>query len=202
MFGVGVFFFILVAIIGSFVAAYQQWQRSAAAWKEAAAHLGLQSATSSMFSQSSMTGSVRGVNMRVHTEQRSRGNNNKTLFTIYTADFHADGPVVSIKRERGLGLMKRLLGKTDIEVGDPAFDDALIVDAPDPEATRAFLTPSRRHAIYSLLESWPTAELSTRLVTPITNSGTYTATNGNIPTAKPPISQVRRRRSIGETVDL
>lgn len=135
-------------------------QRARTAWAEAAARLGLSMASSSLWTGSSMSGRVREIDVRVHTEQRGSGDSRST-YTVYEANYWADGPAVSIKRERGLGIMKRLLRSTDVVVGDPAFDDAVVIDGPDAEAIRDFLTPTRRQAIYGLMQAWPMAELTT-----------------------------------------
>ena len=134
-------------------------QRARVAWAEAAARLGLGTASSSLWSGSSMSGRVRDIDVRVHTEQRGSGDSRST-YTVYEVNFFSDGPAVSIKRERGLGIMKRLLRTTDVVVGDPAFDDALVIDGPDAEAIGDFLTPTRRRAIYGLMQAWPMAELT------------------------------------------
>lgn len=177
MVGLVFFLFILMMIGGMFALGFRQWTLAVAAWQEAAIQLGLKSASSSMFSQSSMTGRVRDLDVRVHTERRSTsGNDNKKYFTVYSVNYWADGPPVSIKREKGFGIMKRLLGTTDVQIGDPVFDDALIIDSPDAAAVTAFLTPTRRRTIFGLMETWPTAELtSTRIM--VANPGLETRTD-------------------------
>ncbi len=159
-------FFLLIAGVMIMMAtfAYQKWVQAMEAWTTAASTLGLQKAASSLLSQASMSGNIRGIDVRVYSERRGSGDDKKT-YTVYSAFYLSDAPAVTMKREAGFGFMKRLLRTTDVQVGDPAFDSALVVDSSDPAAITEFLTPARRHAVLSLVQNWPTAEVSnTRLL--------------------------------------
>ncbi len=147
--------FIFVAVAGAVVAAASsRRQRSNQAWAAAARELGITLKPTAgvwgFFGKYSMTGRINGLTVTIDTHQ-----SNDTTFTRYRVRYPSLGLGLQAKRQHGLARFGKLLGFQDIEVGDPVFDEAIIVKGDYPDRVASFLTPSRRLAITGLIELYP-----------------------------------------------
>ena len=102
-----------------------------------------------------MTGQINGLTVTIDTHQ-----SNDTTFTRYRVRYPSLGLGLQAKRQHGLARVGKLLGFQDIEVGDPVFDEAIIVKGDYPERVASFLTPSRRVAITGLIELYPGSKIT------------------------------------------
>ncbi len=126
-----------------------------AAWKAAGEHLGLAHTPARMFSPPQLNGSVRGVAVRVEVITR-----NRSTLTVYSAVHPTPAPPVEFKRQHAASFFRQFVGGRDVVVGDPRFDDSIVVDAGNEMAITAYLTPARRAAILSIFSTWRTVELT------------------------------------------
>lgn len=152
--------FLIFGAIAAAVAATRSYrQRSNAAWSAAARELGIDlKPTAGVFGvmgRMSMTGTVDSMRLTVDTHQ-----SNDTTFTRYRVNYPSLGLGFSAKRQHALTRIGKLFGMEDIEVGDPLFDEALIVKGDYPEQVAMFLTPARRVAITELIELFPGAAIT------------------------------------------
>ncbi len=128
------------------------------AWQAAAHHLGLRFSGGSFFSRPTINGMLGDV--RVEVSVFSSGGENSSNYTRYLVRHHPVGPPVTIRKQGALSFMRRLIGRSDVLVGDPFFDERVIVDTKNEAAIRDFLTPERRAAVLDLLAVHPSAEFT------------------------------------------
>jgi hypothetical protein len=152
--------FIFIAIAGAaLAAASSRRQKSNQAWARAARELGITlkptAGVLGFFGKYSMTGQVNGLTVTIDTHQ-----SNDTTFTRYRVRYPSLGLGLQARRQHGLARVGKLLGFQDIEVGDPVFDEAIIVKGDYPERVASFLTPSRRVAITGLIELYPGSKIT------------------------------------------
>ena len=150
----------LLFVFGIALAIAQSAQRtSGAAWKAAAGHLRLQHTPGSLVTTPQLNGSVRGVAVRVEVLKRRGGGNGSTT-TVFSVVHPSPAPPVQFKRQHAASFLRQFVGGRDVVVGDPRFDDSIVVDAADDAAIVAYLTPARRAAILSVFSTWRTVEVS------------------------------------------
>lgn len=156
-----VFFFLLV--VGVTVAVAQNSHRaSRAAWKAAGDHLRLHFTPGNLFTQPQLQGSVRGIDVRVEVARRRGGSNNATV-TVYSASLHqSTAPPVVFRRQHAGSFFRSFIGGHDVVVGDPRFDDTIVVDSSEAHAVTEYLTPARRAAILSVFSGWHDVDVSQR----------------------------------------
>lgn len=120
-----------------------------AAWQQVAEERGLQFFAGSWTTQASIAGSINGFFVSVDT-QRVRGDDN--YVTRYTIGYPSNARQIELSKQSALHftLVKRLMGKNDVEIGDPGFDDKVLIDAHDPVAAARYLSPARRDAVLRL----------------------------------------------------
>jgi len=152
--------FLFIAVAGvALAAASSRRQKSNQAWARAARELGITlkptAGVLGFFGKYSMTGQINGLTVTIDTHQ-----SNDTTFTRYRVRYPALGLGLQAKRQHGLARVGKLLGFQDIEVGDPVFDEAIIVKGDYPERVASFLTPSRRVAITGLIELYPGSKIT------------------------------------------
>ena len=124
------------------------------AWRTAAERLGFQFAPGSWTGGPTMNGTIDGSPAEIHSYTMSSGKNS-TRYTRYTLGFPSIGVGLKLSRQSGVGLLLKVLGTQDIEIGDPTFDEAFIVQAADPQAVRAVLTPGATMMLNRLIAVHP-----------------------------------------------
>ncbi|MFT5531591.1 MAG: hypothetical protein ACI91O_001618 [Candidatus Poriferisodalaceae bacterium] len=77
---------------------------------------------------------------------------------------------MSSNGQGALSFFRRFANKTDLELGDPLFDQQVIIDSASPELVAEFLTPPRQAAVLTLLDGWREAK--------ITNNSVWVASPG------------------------
>jgi hypothetical protein len=139
--------------VAAFLAAKRQMDTTNAEWGRVAHALGLQFSPWSMSSRPDLSGAVDGLGARVTVEQRGSGNSKKS-YTVFRVAYPDAGIDIRIGPETALHRMGKWFGVQDVEIGDPAFDEAFVV-AGDPSAVAGWLTESRRLAILRLAQGFP-----------------------------------------------
>ena len=151
-----IFFIILGLIVagGSVFAAKKQMDAMNEAWRLAAERLGFEFARGSWSGGPTLTGTLDGSPAEIHSYTKSSGKSS-TRYTRYTVEFPPIGVGLHLSRQSGVGYLLKVLGTQDIEIGDPTFDGAFIVQATDPQAARAVLTPGTTMMLNRLIAVHP-----------------------------------------------
>lgn len=144
---------LLIAVI-VFVAAKRQLDAMNSAWQMAAERLGFDFAPGTIRGGPTISGNIDGHAAEIHSYTKSSGKNS-SRYTRYSVAFHAIGIGLRLSRQSGFGQLLKVLGSQDIEIGDPTFDKAFIVQATDPRAARAFLTSGITMALNRLIAVQP-----------------------------------------------
>lgn len=167
---VGIIFLLIGA--GAFYAISRSYhQNEAKAWSAAATHLQLAYTAGGLFQPPQLAGTVRGVAVRVEVESKQKN----SWTTVYSAVHPTPSPPVTFRRQHAMSFLRQVVGGRDVVVGDPRFDDAIVVDAPSTLAITEFLTPTRRAAIMSTFSAWSNVELTDRSLSVRTNGRTRDA---------------------------
>jgi hypothetical protein len=145
--------FVAVLAVAIIVIALRISRRNDAAWQSAAQTLGLEFVPSAAFKSRRMEGRVGTIDIVVDTFSEQHGNSS-TTYTRYRAGYPDLGLGLKLRKQTGLHRFGKVFGMQDIEVGDQGFDDAVMIKGDEPDAVRAFLTPSRVLALQRLLTSF------------------------------------------------
>jgi hypothetical protein len=132
------FFLIFGGIMFAIAAAHKRHVE--AAWGTVARDLGLQLQTGGIFTRPSLSGTMGNIGVRVHTVNKGKNN----VYTVYAVRYAARTRPFRLSREHMLSGLARMFGAEDVEIGDHRFDTSFMVNAQDPDALAAYLTPSRR----------------------------------------------------------
>ena len=98
-----------------------------AQWTKAADALGIEINPGSIFSPPRLNGLVSDQVVSVHTFQSSSGNNQQR-YTRFEVTYTSIGLELELSRQTKVGgFFRRMVGMQDVEIGDPAFDDAFVV---------------------------------------------------------------------------
>lgn len=132
------------------------------AWRAAGDQLGLDANAGGLFAKPQIRGFVGDVSVVVvvDTPPRIHPGEFRLGYTSYTVTHRAAGPPMRISRQGSFAKVSKWFRKRDVEVGDPHFDDQVIVDSGEPEQVRAYLTPSRRAAILAIFNGWVEASMT------------------------------------------
>jgi len=155
-------FFIGVGLIvagTSVFAAKKQLDAMNEAWRAAAERVGFEFAPGSWSGGPTMTGMLEGSPAEIHSYTKSSGKSS-TRYTRYTVEFPPIGVGLHLSRQTGIGYLLKVLGTQDIEIGDPTFDEAFIVQATDPQAARTVLTPGTTMMLNRLIAVHPEIVMS------------------------------------------
>ena len=150
-------FFIGVGLVvaGAFIfAAKKQLDAMNEAWRAAAERLGFDFAPGSWSGGPTVTGVLDGSPAEIHSYTKSSGKSS-SRYTRYTVEFRPIGVGLHLSRQSGVGYLLKVLGTQDIEIGDPPFDNAFIVQAIDPRAARSVLTPGTTMMLNRLIAVHP-----------------------------------------------
>jgi len=184
--------FIFLGIFGAAIAAISSRRKLAnEAWATAARELGITlkptAGVVGFFGKYSMTGRINGLTVTIDTHQ-----SNDNTYTRYRVRYPPLGLGLQAKRQHAFARVGKLLGFQDIEVGDPVFDDAIIVKGDYVEQVASFLTPSRRVAITGLIELYPGSQ--------ITDTGIAYSKRGLDSDPRRLISTMQRILSVAQTL--
>ncbi len=153
-------FWILFVVIGlvttaiAIVVAKRQIDAMNAAWQMAAERLGFRFTPGTIRGGPTISGDIDGHPGEIHSYSKSSGKNS-SRYTRYSVVFPPIGAGLRLSRQSGLGQLLKVLGSQDIEIGEPAFDQAFIVQASDPRAARATLTSGVTMALNRLIAVHP-----------------------------------------------
>ena len=156
-----IFFIIVLVGIGVAIAATQSNKRKiAASWKEAASRLKIHHNAGDFFTKPELYGSVNGcrVKITIRTKNQGAGSNKLTRYEIDYPQALQFG--LNLTEQSVLSGLKRFLGAQDIELGDPSFDDFVVVRSQDSVRAREFLNPARRLYVRRMLSLYPGAEIT------------------------------------------
>ncbi|MFT7474120.1 MAG: hypothetical protein ACI81L_001041 [Verrucomicrobiales bacterium] len=155
--------FLNIIIIGlvtvSIAAGMLRVRRVQRAWQLAANELGFALEPGHLTKNPRMAGSIRGVQVIVDIELRG-GGEDRPKYTRYTLNYQSGAPQITLTKQGFGSIFKRLFGGRDVAIGDPGFDQRVVIDAADPTHAAQFLSPARRMAVLSLFEAWNKASVS------------------------------------------
>lgn len=122
-------------------------------WQQAADQLNLAYYAGGFGSMGTISGSLYGHRVAISTFTKGSGNTNQ-VFTKYHIEYCDRIRVdMNMTRQGALHSLGKVFGMQDIEIGDPGFDDRIILRGSDPAAIRRFITPDIRDAIKLLVAS-------------------------------------------------
>lgn len=155
--GFFIFFFFALVMVGAAVAGIRQAERARQAWTAAAAALGLHVESGSIFRRPEMEGELGGFPIKLDTF--TSGGENKTTYTRYRVFYPSFDLGLDLKPQSAFSRITKIFGAQDVELGDQAFDDALMVKAEKSKQVASFLTPGRRSAILRLFADFNRARV-------------------------------------------
>ena len=152
--------FLVIGVIGSAIAALTSRKKQAnQSWAAAARTLGITlkptGGLGGLFGRYSMTGTVRSLQVTIDTHS-----SNDRTYTRYRVRYPSLNLGLTAKRQHPIARIGKFFGMQDIEIGDPVFDEAIILKGDYPENVIQFLTPDRRVAITGLIENFPNAVIT------------------------------------------
>jgi len=123
------------------------------AWREVARLLDLTFHPGGGSSSPLISGEMKGSQVTV-TRISKLGTDGAGIATQFKMTYPEPlGLGIRLTRENLIGAVKKLAGAQDIQVGDPGFDDDVMVQGRDPARIQAFLTRARRMRIQRMLTS-------------------------------------------------
>ena len=167
------FVFFVIVVMAVLIAASQSQKKTDAAWAAVASKAGLAYAKERRSkvggAQRYLEGTHRGYRIKVNTFVESGGNSHNR-YTRFTVSYPDLGLGLELKHQHFFAnLTRKLTGGRDFEVGDEAFDQAVVVKADSQRAVRAFLTQERQHMIRHVLTSQRRAVIRDQTATYIIN---------------------------------
>ncbi len=156
-----IFFIIVLVGIGVAIAATQSNKRkTAASWKEAASRLRIHHNAGDFFTKPELYGSVNGCHVKITIRTKNQGGGSKKFTRYEIAYPQALQFNLNLTEQSVLSGLKKFLGAQDIELGDPSFDDFVVVRSQDSVRAREFLNPARRLYVRRMLSLYPGAEIT------------------------------------------
>ena len=156
---------VLFLVVGIVVFAVKSAAGTRQAWAQAAAQLGLRNQPSGFLKKGRVTGKVEGIAVVVDTITRGGGNHSRTFTRIRVYHPTALPGNLKLTAQGVMASVAKFLGVRDIEVGDKAFDDAVLVKAKSPTKAKAYLTKARRVLIGRFLQAHSRAVIDEHCVT-------------------------------------
>lgn len=158
-------FLFFVAVVGVII--YLSTQSAKATrekWKIAADRLNLAYYAGGIGSSGTISGELSGHGVTVSTYTRGSGNSSKT-YTKYLLEYRNSIPIeLKMTRQGAMHRLGQIFGLQDIEVGNPLFDDQVIVRGSHPDAVKRFLTPELQETIRALIAAYPDITISSEHV--------------------------------------
>ncbi len=140
------FIFLVIILIGTAAISVgiSQAKKTNEAWASVAKKLQLVFQPGQLFSRPRISGIHKGCSVLVTTYSRGSGKS-QTTYTRFRVSYpHSLDLGLRLTKQGMLSSICKMFGTQDIEVGDQAFDDAIVVKGRDPERVKEFLTLSRR----------------------------------------------------------
>ena len=135
------------------VAAARHVRKISARWIHAARDLGLQ-ATQPRFGMPTITGTMRGLQVKVDMFRQGSGKNAQT-FTRYSVHYPPPDFDFRLTRETGLSRTTRLFGAQDVEVGETGFGAAFVTKTDDEERLKGWLDAGRMGVLVRTAAAYP-----------------------------------------------
>jgi hypothetical protein len=147
------FFYSVPAILLLVIFAVQ-WStyRYRLAFQGAADAMDLTWESQGLFSPGAVRGMMDDNNVRIGATKRGFGSFERILTEVEVSFPRRLDHRFVISREHLISRLGRVMGKTDIEIGNDAFDDELLVECSDEDWMRSRLTPDAARAIVAFLE--------------------------------------------------
>jgi hypothetical protein len=121
-----------------------QSKKTNEAWAAVARSLNLVFKPGQLFSRPRISGIHNGCSVLVTTFSKGSGKH-QTTYTRFRVSYPQSLDMgLRLTKQGLLSGLGKMFGGQDIEVGDQAFDDAIVVKGRDPERVKEFLTLSRR----------------------------------------------------------
>jgi hypothetical protein len=152
---------LIIVGIGVAVAVAQSSKRKVSeAWKQAASQLRIHHNAGDFFTKPELYGLVQGCRVKVTIRAKHRGHATRKS-TRYEVNYKQALPFgLSLTEQSAFSSLERLLGGHDMEVGDPNFDDFVVVFGHDTARVREFLNPARRLYVRRILSLYRGAEIT------------------------------------------
>jgi len=122
-------------------------------WGLAAEKLGLSLKPAAWNVSPRLDGDIEGYALTVDVHKRGSGQHS-TTWTRFRLGVPSLPPGIELKQEGFLSGLTKVFGVQDIEVGDAAFDDKVVVKGHSETAVRTFLTPARRVRIRRFFDAY------------------------------------------------
>lgn len=172
---------VVVAVVRS------QARRTNEVWGAAASALAGRLRPSTGFGQPRIEAVVDGFHASVYGFTRRTGSSS-SVYTRYRVVYRPFGLGLRIHRQGPWQQVAKFFGSQDIEVGDRAFDDLVVVQGDDPARIATFLDPGRRMAVHRLVAEYPGVEIG--------DDGIEWSTQGRERDADRLVTTVRRFASV------
>ncbi len=165
MVGIALFLLIGAVAVVAITYAQQQSKQRGIAWAGAARDLGLiYVAGTGWAPRPTIQGQLRGVAVRVEVVTKGSGDN-QSNFTRYTLQYPGvASTALTLRKQTPFSVFGRLIGRRDVVLGDPIFDDRVVIDARDDVAAARYLTPARRMAVLTMFETWKHVEVTSNSI--------------------------------------
>jgi len=155
--------FIVLVMIGigvAFAAAQSNKRKVADAWREAASQLKIRHSAGDFLSKPELYGKVRDCRIKITIRSKHHGKHS-TRYTYYEVSYPQALPFgLSLKEQTAFSGITKFLGGQDIELGDPTFDNFVVVKSHDSIQARGFLNPARRLYVRRILSMHSGAEIT------------------------------------------
>lgn len=146
-----VVFLVAMGLFVAFSVAKARTEALNRSWRDVAERLGLSLRPATWSKTPKLDGDIEGYPLSVDVHKRGSGNHQK-VFTRFKLGVPGLPDGIELKREGFLSGISRAFGMHDIEVGDQAFDDKVLVKGNNKDAVLGFLTPARRVQISNFLD--------------------------------------------------
>lgn len=158
------FFPIILGALGagaSYLFASNKKDQVEQAWGNVATALGLKytPAATGVRNFGTIYGAIRGVRVTIDVNVRGSGDS-RAEYTRCRLDFPSGASGnFTMSKQSSFSFFATLFGRQDVQIGDPAFDSKVVIDATDPVAVNRYLTPARRMAIIQMMQSYAFVEI-------------------------------------------
>lgn len=158
-------FLFFIAVIGVIVyLSTQSTKSSRQQWRTAAGNLNLGYYEGGLGSTGTISGERSGHSVTVSTHTKGSGGNSQP-YTKYQMEYRDHLPLdLRMTRQGAMHTLGKAFGLQDIEVGNPSFDDVVIVRGSRPAEVRRFLAPRLQDAIRTLILLYPDIVISSKHV--------------------------------------
>ncbi len=150
----------MIGVGVAFAVAQSNKRKVADAWKEAASQLRIHHSAGDFLTKPELYGKVRDCRVKITLRNKSQGKHS-TKYTCYEVAYPQTLPFgLSLKGQTAFSGLKKCLGGQDIEIGDPTFDNFVVVKGHDSVQTKEFLNPARRLYVRRILSMYTGAEIT------------------------------------------